>query len=222
MLDKTWTKKRSTSRLSPVLTLLAAVGIFLLDASNRVVFANEAGSAMLSSEDIIGIRGSLVTAMNRADDRRFREAFEHCGTGAGDQHIMVLHGTKSDTQVTASIVGIEGRKAQPLDLGVSRPAILLIITQRADRTEIDPAFLETVFGFTAKEARVASLLVSGLELSEVALALSISRETVRHHLKSLFSKTHTHSQRELVHLITMSLPASAMTGQLNGVAAPAH
>ncbi len=60
------------------------------------------------------------------------------------------------------------------------------------------------------EARPDDPTVSGLELSEVAERLSISRETVRHHLKGLFSKTGKHSQRDLVHMITMSLPASAL------------
>ncbi|MGD9739261.1 MAG: helix-turn-helix transcriptional regulator [Bauldia sp.] len=184
--------------------------ILLLDNAHRVVFANETAAIMLSAEDILGVRGSQVTALNRGDERRFRETVESAVAVPGEQKIMVLHGTRSDEQVTASVVGIAAPPASPLDFGIVRPTTLMIITQRSERTEVAPEFLETVFGFTAKEAQVASLLVSGLELGEVALALSISRETVRHHLKSLFSKTHTHSQRELVHLITMSLPTSAL------------
>lgn len=188
--------------------------IILLDHAHRIVFANEAAAMMVSNEDVLGIRSGQITALNRGDERRFRETLE--SAAPGEQTIIVLHGTRSDEQVTASVAGIAPSPLGPLDFGIVRPTTLMILTPRSERTDVAPQFLEAVFSFTAKEAQVASLLVSGLELGEVALMLSISRETVRHHLKSLFSKTQTHSQRELVRLITMSLPTSAFNSRQRG------
>jgi len=54
------------------------------------------------------------------------------------------------------------------------------------------------YGLTRQEIRVAMLLADGLRVSAIADALDISTATVRQHLKSMFAKTHTHAQGELI------------------------
>ncbi|MGV8840183.1 MAG: helix-turn-helix transcriptional regulator [Bauldia sp.] len=181
-------------------------GVMLLDASLRVVFQNRVASEMLALGDIIGLRTNQLVAINRNDERRFRDALETVATRVGEQRILPLHGVRTDSKVTVSVVGISPSQAPMIDLGVVRPAILMIVNDNANLPEVKPEHLESAFGFTVQEARTASLLLAGLELTEVAERLSISKETVRYHLKSLFAKTGTHSQRELVHYITVSLP----------------
>jgi len=181
-------------------------GVVLLDASFRVVFQNHVASNMVASGDILGLRSGQLVAVNRNDERRFREALESVVARPGEQRILPLHGVRTDGKVTVSVVGIGPVNAPMIDFGLVRPAILMIVNDNANLPEVNPGHLESAFGFTVQEARTASLLLSGLELSEVAGRLSISKETVRYHLKSLFTKTGTHSQRELVHYITVSLP----------------
>lgn len=181
-------------------------GVVLLDASLKVVFQNRAASGMTASGDILGIRSGQLVAINRNDERRFREALEVVATRPGEQRILPLHGVRTDDKVTVSVVGISPSSVPMIDLGIVRPAIFLVVSDNANLPEVEPGHLESAFGFTVQEARAASLLLSGLELAEVAVRLSISRETVRYHLKSLFAKTGTHSQRELVQYITVSLP----------------
>ncbi len=192
-------------------------GVALLDASLKVVFQNRVASEMVAGGDILGIRSGQLVAINRNDERRFLEALEMVATRPGEQHILPLHGVRTDAKVTVSVVGISPSNAPMIDLGIVRPAILVIVNDNANLPEVNPEHLESAFGFTVQEARTASLLLSGLELTEVAGRLSISKETVRYHLKSLFAKTGTHSQRELVQYITVSLPPiSAAARRLNG------
>ncbi|MCW5713278.1 MAG: hypothetical protein KIT43_02010 [Bauldia sp.] len=181
-------------------------GVVLLDASLKVVFQNLVATEMVASGDIIGMRSGQLVAINRNDERRFREAIEMVSARPAEQRILPLHSVRTDGRVTVSVVGITPSTTPMIDFGIVRPAILMIINDAANLPEVSPAHLESAFGFTVQEARAASLLLSGLELSEVAERLSISKETVRYHLKSLFAKTGTHSQRELVHFITVSLP----------------
>jgi DNA-binding CsgD family transcriptional regulator len=58
--------------------------------------------------------------------------------------------------------------------------------------------LETRFGLSPAEARLAALLFAGASLRSCAQALSIKYETARSYLKSVFQKTGTHRQAELV------------------------
>ncbi len=62
-----------------------------------------------------------------------------------------------------------------------------------------------LFSLTPTEARMADLLLQGLEMREAAERLRISLATARFHLKRVFVKTHTHRQSELMRLM-LSLP----------------
>ena len=67
--------------------------------------------------------------------------------------------------------------------------------------ECPAARLRRIYGLTRMEAEVASRVVRGMDLSEIAETLGITIHTVRGHLKQLFAKTNTHRQAELVRLI---------------------
>ncbi len=66
----------------------------------------------------------------------------------------------------------------------------------------DPAALERVFGLTAAEARLAALLSGGASPAEAAGRLGVSLATVRKQLASIFAKTRTRGQVELVALVS--------------------
>lgn len=66
------------------------------------------------------------------------------------------------------------------------------------RSKITVAFLRNRFDLTPAEARLVVHLVTGTSLKSSAKALAVSYETVRRQVKSVFHKTGTHRQSELV------------------------
>jgi len=66
--------------------------------------------------------------------------------------------------------------------------------------------LRSHFGLTQAEARLALHLVAGETLRCAAVKLSITYETARSQLKSIFKKTRTHRQAELVIVVLTALP----------------
>lgn len=66
--------------------------------------------------------------------------------------------------------------------------------------------LRSHFGLTPAEARLALQLVAGETLRSAAAKLGISYETVRTHLKTIFNKTGTCRQAELVVVLVAVLP----------------
>ena len=63
------------------------------------------------------------------------------------------------------------------------------------------AILAKTFRLTPAEAKLASVIARGASPEIAAGELKISRETVRNQLKSVFAKTDTHRQSELVALL---------------------
>ena len=74
------------------------------------------------------------------------------------------------------------------------------------RQAIDVQVLRDWYGLTPAEARVAALLTGGLSVKEIVERLGVGANTVRTHLKSIFSKTDTRRQAELIQLL-LSHPA---------------
>ena len=67
--------------------------------------------------------------------------------------------------------------------------------------------LQSHFGLTPAEARLALHLVVGDTLQSAAIKLDISYETARCHLRNMFNKTGVHRQAELVAQIVTAFPA---------------
>jgi len=65
--------------------------------------------------------------------------------------------------------------------------------------------LERLFSLTPSEAILLKHLVGGLSIKEAAEEMNNAPDTARHHLKSIFQKTETHRQAELMKLV-MSTP----------------
>jgi DNA-binding CsgD family transcriptional regulator len=72
-----------------------------------------------------------------------------------------------------------------------------------------PEWVMDAYGLTLAEARVALHVASGRSVADVGAQLKISPNTVKTHLRRVFSKTGVHRQAELAS-ITASL--KLMTG----------
>jgi DNA-binding CsgD family transcriptional regulator len=67
------------------------------------------------------------------------------------------------------------------------------------------AFLKDRFDLTPAEARLVARLMTGESLRSCSKALGIQYETVRTNLKSVFQKTKTHRQAELVMVVIRAM-----------------
>jgi DNA-binding CsgD family transcriptional regulator len=72
------------------------------------------------------------------------------------------------------------------------------------------AFLKNRFDLTPSEARLVVRLIAGESLRSCAQALGIKYETVRTYLKSVFQKTKTHRQSELVIVVIRAMSEASI------------
>ncbi len=78
---------------------------------------------------------------------------------------------------------------------------LLVLGNLTPPPAPQPRALSQAFDLTPAEARVASLLAEGHSVNSIAQTLSVEPNTVRMQLKSIFAKTGTHRQGELIALL---------------------
>lgn len=121
------------------------------------------------------------------------------------------------------IAGADGRptsvahllpvKGQARDVFGGMQSVLVIMPLSG--TAVAPASLvQALFDFTPAEARVALALGEGASVDDAAQRLGVSRETVRSHLRAIFSKTGVSRQSALVRLLAgLSPPGGLQRGR---------
>jgi DNA-binding CsgD family transcriptional regulator len=90
-----------------------------------------------------------------------------------------------------------------------RPVVMLLFYHPASAPAIDSGLLYAVFGLTPAECRIATLLAEGLSLKQIAQVQGTQHETVRKQLRSIYQKTETNRQPELIRLL-LHLPHNAV------------
>jgi DNA-binding CsgD family transcriptional regulator len=80
----------------------------------------------------------------------------------------------------------------------SRGKALLFLASPHEPDEVRPELIRAVFGLTPTEARLARILIQEGDLATASEMLHIGKGTIRTHLKSIFRKTKTNGQTELI------------------------
>jgi len=162
-----------------------------LDAQGRMVLCNPRAMAML--EKGVGIRlvqGRLCCPV--MVDQHALQGLLTATLLGGAGGAMKLRGT---LQVTVSPYrgAVQGRSV-PL-------AALVFLSDSGGVVGSRSATLRALYGLTPAEARIADLLLGGLEVREVAETLRITLETARSHVKRVLAKTGARRQSDLVRMM---------------------
>jgi DNA-binding CsgD family transcriptional regulator/PAS domain-containing protein len=179
-----------------VITLESAgCAALLIDKHGRATRANRRAEELFCNE--FGIRnGRLWIAANASLARLdlFMAEIEHAKSTLGPLPAPVIiarRGTpwlliEAMPVTSASNDIFEGSRAILLVSDLTRPSVT------------DAARLSLVFGLTGAEARLAAAICEGNDLNAAAATFGVSRQTVRSQLKTIFAKTGSRRQAELV------------------------
>ncbi len=181
-------------------------GIVLVDAGARVVFANPAARALLGAGDGLVLRGGCLES---EDGGALPGLISGCaarpklgpfkGRG-GDLEIARGFG-RAPLQVTVAPLGAEARNADVPWLGLRAPVAIVTLTDpEVERRRLEH-YLRGAFGLTPAEASLAAEIAKGDGRKAAALRRGVALSTARAQLSSIFEKTGTRRQAELVRLI---------------------
>ncbi|MDR5781009.1 helix-turn-helix transcriptional regulator [Caballeronia sp. LZ065] len=204
-LDIRW-RRRETEDMNRALTSMVnaqARAAMLVDEHAQLVFGSD--GAKRACEGAAGLRiehGRLVAAVS-ADDRALQDAIVSATRARTFDDAQTAHVLSLSAPGCAAPAVVAVRNAGPVfraELGETRHlAIVTALNACAEDDHTDCAFVRQ-FGLSPAQARMNALIVTGHSIANAALALHISENTARSHLKQIFRKTDTHSQMELVHL----------------------
>jgi DNA-binding CsgD family transcriptional regulator len=177
----------------------ALIGLpaLVLDDDGRVISANDPSGGLSNyvrwrAHD----RVSLIDAAADGLLRQAMNALDHDRVGA--PRSFAARSGDGASPMIANLVPIRGAAR---DMFVRCAAVLVMTpvgSPQAPATEL----VQSLYDLTPAEARVARGLVAGKNLEDIAAEQSVSRNTVRTHLRGVMEKTGCNRQAEVVALLS--------------------
>ena len=193
--------------------------VLLLTPDGHVVHHNAAARALLANTALVTIAdGRLVLP-----ERYQREFLVRCGQledqvrradpKAHDPGFSSLHLSSAPGEAPDAIYGFFTTLLPERVMGSfgMRPLVMLFLYHPESAQHVDSTLLVAAFGLSQAECRVATLLAEGMPPKVIADTLGVQYDTVRKQLMSIYQKTSTNRQPELVRLL-LHLPSPPPTG----------
>jgi DNA-binding CsgD family transcriptional regulator/PAS domain-containing protein len=180
------------------------IGVFALDALGRVVFSNPAADR-LTGDGLSVINGQLhfAPSASRSDIENllYQILRGDPQDTIAEPKPMLIERTRNPRPLTVYVLPIGATRTPAQEFLTHARGLVLVIDPRTDDPP-DPALVRDVLGLTLSEARIASLVSTGLRPGQAAEKLGITEETARSALKRVFAKVGVSRQSELAALLT--------------------
>lgn len=177
-----------------------AMGVILLDRNKRIIYSNAAAQRQGSDDGALDLRGATVAARVAPCTATLEQRIGCALSGAPAAAMSV---PRPDGQLLTILVS--SVRSRDLDrfgaFGLHTAAVLLFVIDPANRAGIPVTWIMDAYRLTRAEARVAIAVSTGNTIAETAAQLGLSPNTVKTHLRHVFSKTGTGRQAELARLM---------------------
>jgi DNA-binding CsgD family transcriptional regulator len=188
-------------------------GIVLVEADGQVRHANAHAGRLLGEGSGLRMKRGRMSAAIPTEARRLdRLIFEATRTDGAMRKggSMVARNPTTGASLAVSVDPLPNQPASVFHSG--RLAIICLMDPHA-RVGLSVDRLQQMFALTPAEARVALALLDGSSPREAADQLGVRYQTVRNQLQSLYQKTMTSRQAELVLLLArLSGPGPSSAG----------
>lgn len=180
-------------------------GTVWVNACGRIVSMNTQAADILQSGDGLSVRHDRLLACDAGDMDKLTRALQMATAQAvrQGQWFAVARRQQAVPLVVSVIPATIPEALDPLCGG---PFALLILQDMTRQRVSRATQLQIIYRLTPAEMRLAEALLENDTVESYALKSNVSRNTVRTHLASLFAKTGTKRQAELIRSLLASQP----------------
>ena len=182
------------------------LGFLVIDGAGKVLLSNRRAQDILKSNDGLTLSRNGLVACRPQETNRLRGLIQGASTGGsgmglGSGGIMTIPRPSLRRPFQILVTPLRSRASV---LWPERASAALFLTDPESQVEPSDKMLGRLFGLTPAEARLAGSLMQGTSLEQSAEEFHLSRNTVRSQLRSVFDKTATKRQGELIRLLWSS------------------
>ncbi len=185
-------------------------GIILLDARGGVLMANRSASTLLAKGKTLHLTPRGLVAMIPSENKQLQALVKGAIRTAGGQGLHsggAMTISRSFDEKPLQLL-VSPLRTQSIHIGKDVPVVAIFIADPERKPLSQPDMLAQLYGLTRAESRLAEILMGGTTLKEACEQLGVMESTLRSQLKSIFSKTNTNRQSDLIRLLMLT-PARA-------------
>jgi DNA-binding CsgD family transcriptional regulator len=187
-----------------------ALGAVLVDEGARPILVNRAAHRIAAQQEGFVIASDGLRGATPADTRVLQHAVAEVARGAARAGFgLRLPRASSSRPYEVMVVPVSGGRRWPLR---RRHTAIVFISDSGLSFASPGQLVHDLYGLTAAETRLALLLLGGQTLREAIPVLGVSRNTAHSQLASIFRKTSTSSQAELVRVLLRGPGAVRLPG----------
>jgi DNA-binding CsgD family transcriptional regulator len=177
--------------------------IVLVNRNRQVIFLNAAAECLVERCRELCIRAGRLCAADDGNTVRLEQLTQRATGGDGKEPLggaVVLRRGRGKQPLHIMGVPIPIDSQTTLMVGHG-PVAMLVIDDPDQRPYVPHEIIAALFGLTPSEARLLLALSQGQTLTQYTVELHVTQNTARTHLKSIFAKTKTSRQSDLVRLM---------------------
>lgn len=198
--------KEARSRAVAVASSQESLPFLLLDKDLKIVHCSPGAQEILKKEPLIRIRNSRLTIELSLQNQLLKKNLQQCLASPGtaffknSQNLLIIpRENRHDLHLLIRPIHPD----TAVLAGESDVYAAVYIHDFERRINLNSQRLKLFFSLSDAETRVAKAIVSSPDTEEAAAACSISLNTLRSHLKSIFGKTGSRNRAELIkHLLS--------------------
>ncbi len=181
------------------------LAVIAVDRCNRPVFCNRQAEALLRDGAVLGLRNGILQAATPAQHAALAAALEATARRGKSGNLVLSTPPGSARQARYSLTTV--RVPQPERHALpSVASVLCLIAPLGARRLPTAGQLMQLFGLSPAESRLLRALAQGTVLEDYARDCDLRLSTVKTQLQSLFAKTGTRRQTDLIRSV-VDIPA---------------
>jgi DNA-binding CsgD family transcriptional regulator len=183
------------SDLEAVLDLLGC-GVIVVDELGFVASMNASARDMTATATSLFVESGLLVAVRSDERRRLRDLIESA--------------LGPDEETSARAMRIRNRWGEPrlaIRIEPTAAGAAVFVTEAGTPHDPPDELLQQLYDLTPTEAKVLRYLTRGSSPAQIAMQLGVELSTARSHLRSIFLKTSTSGQCDLVRKVAIEVPA---------------
>lgn len=190
--------KAETGRMFSLFEALPT-GVMLTTGKGGVIYLNQSGEGLLKKVSQVTVNQNHLVSRCPRLTNSIQNAFRRASNGIGST--IFIQDEASSLKLSCNFSPIDQEK---LPLSFNEAKVMVTINAYQDEAKSVIGDFAKKYRLTPAETRVVSHLISGLSTLRMTSELCISMNTLRTQLKTIYSKTDSKNQRDLVRLFYQS------------------
>lgn len=193
--------ERAGSELALVMDELAHP-VLVASARGQLLHANQVARHELARRNGLAVHEGQLHTADARDASFLVQALDKAE--AGRRSLIALRSAASRGRLSVAVVPLRAEAAP------ASPCVALVFSRASVCESLMLCFFARSHGLTPTEEQVLTILCQGYSAPQVALQLNIAVSTVRSHVRSMCTKTHSNGVRALVGQVAVLPPLGAL------------